>query len=282
MSENALKARVRAFWDNEPCGTRTADAQPGTLEFFRAVEAHRYAQEFHIPLVAGFEDVAGKRVLEIGGGLGTDGRQFARNGAIYVDLDLSRNSLAMARRGFAHEQLPGSFAHGDAENQPFGNETFDVVYSHGVLHHTPDTVRAVGEVWRVLKRGGRATIMLYARGSLGYAAAHVLGRARLLATRRRMGPAAFNEFIGLPREHRGWLPTQVVVNNSTDGLGNPLSKFYTATELRELFGRFSSVRLQKHYVPRHKIPLVGPRLPRPIALWLGRRMGSYFYIEAVK
>jgi SAM-dependent methyltransferase len=277
-----LKARVRRFWDAEPCGTRNSAADPGSAEFFRTVEEHRYQQEFHIPLIAEFTAHAGERVLEIGGGLGTDGRQFARNGARYVDVDLSRQSLEMARRGFAVERLAGRFAHGDAERQPFRSESFDVVYSHGVLHHTPDTERAVGEVWRLLKPGGKAIIMLYARGSLGYASSHVLGRARLLRLRRQMGREKFNAFIGLPADYRGWMPTQTVIDNSTDGLGNPLSKFYTARELRVLFGRFSRVDLEKHYVPRHKIPIIGPRLPRGVALWLGRLAGSFFYIKAVK
>ena len=93
---------------------------------------------------------------------------------------------------------------------------------------------------------------------------------------------AFNQFVGLPADHRGWLPTQIAVNNSTDGLGNPLSKFYTASELRTLFGRFGSVALEKHYFPRHKFPIIGPRLPRGVAAWLGRTAGSFWYIKAVK
>ncbi len=277
-----LKARVRRFWDNEPCGTRNSEEAAGSAAFFRTVEAHRYEQEFHIPLVAEFTEHAGHRVLEIGGGLGTDGRQFARHGAHYVDVDLSRQSLEMARRGFAVEQLPGRFLNGDAEHQPFRSGIFDVVYSHGVLHHTPDTERTIEEVHRLLKPGGKAIIMLYARESLGYAASHVLGRARLLALRRKMGRTAFNAFIGLPADYRGWMPKQAVINNSTDGLGNPLSKFYTAGELRQIFSRFSHVELQKHYVPRHKIPVIGPRLPRGVALWLGRLAGSFWYIKAVK
>jgi ubiquinone/menaquinone biosynthesis C-methylase UbiE len=277
-----LKARVRRFWDNEPCGTCNSEDAVGSAAFFRSVEAHRYEQEFQIPLVAEFTEHAGHRILEIGGGLGTDGRQFARNGAHYVDLDLSRQSLEMARRGFAVEQLPGRFLNGDAEHQPFRSEIFDVVYSHGVLHHTPDTERTIAEVHRLLKPGGKAIIMLYARESLGYAASHVLGRARLLRLRRQMGREKFNAFIGLPADYRGWMPKQTVINNSTDGLGNPLSKFYTAGELREIFGRFSRVELQKHYVPRHKIPVIGPRLPRAVALWLGRVAGSFWYIKAVK
>jgi SAM-dependent methyltransferase len=277
-----LKDRVRRFWDNQPCGVRHGQAEPGTREFFRTVETHRYAQEFHIADVGEFTEHSGERVLEIGGGLGTDGRQFARHGARYVDADLSRNSLTLARAGFRLERLPGSFTEADAEDLPFLSESFDLIYSHGVLHHTPDTQRAIHEVNRLLKPGGKAIVMLYARESLGYVAAHVLGRARLERLRRRMGRAAFNAFVGLPDDHRGWIPTQIAVNNSTDGLGNPLSRFYTAGELRDMFQRFSSVALEKHYLPRHKVPLVGRRLPRSFAGWLGRRLGSYWYIKAVK
>ncbi|HVH55270.1 MAG TPA: class I SAM-dependent methyltransferase [Vicinamibacterales bacterium] len=277
-----LKDRVRRFWDNQPCGVRHGQAEPGTREFYRTVEAHRYLQEFHIPEIAEFAEHTNERVLEIGGGLGTDGRQFARHGARYIDADLSRNSLTLAREGFRLERLPGGFTEADAENLPFLSESFDVVYSHGVLHHTPDTQRAINEVHRLLKPGGKAIVMLYARESLGYAAAHVLGRARLAALRRRMGRGKFNEFVGLPADHRGWIPTQIAVNNSTDGLGNPLSRFYTAGELHAMFGRFSRVTLAKHYFPRHKLPVIGPRLPRRAAAWLGRTAGSYWYIKAVK
>lgn len=277
-----LKGRVRRFWDNQPCGVRHGEAPPGTKGFYEAVEAHRYEAEFHIPAVAEFTQHRNERVLEIGGGLGTDGRQFARNGARYVDADLSGNSLSLARQGFLLERLTGGFTQTDAESLPFASETFDLVYSHGVLHHTPDTERAIGEVFRVLKRGGKAIIMLYARESLGYVAAHFLGRARLEHLRLKMGRVAFNQFVGLPADHRGWLPTQIAVNNSTDGLGNPLSKFYTASELRTLFGRFGSVALEKHYFPRHKFPIIGPRLPRGVAAWLGRTAGSFWYIKAVK
>jgi ubiquinone/menaquinone biosynthesis C-methylase UbiE len=277
-----LKDRVRRFWDNQPCGVRHGHAQPGTRDFYRAVEAHRYTQEFHIPEIAEFAQHRGERVLEIGGGLGTDGRQFARNGVRYVDADLSRNSLTLAREGFRLERLTGAFTEADAENLPFLAESFDVVYSHGVLHHTPDTDRAIDEVHRLLKPGAKAIVMLYARESLGYLAAHILGRARLELLRRRMGRQAFNEFVGLPADHRGWLPTQIAVNNSTDGLGNPLSRFYTADELRTMFRRFSSVTLEKQYFPRHKFPVIGPRLPRVAAVWLGKTAGSFWYIKAIK
>jgi SAM-dependent methyltransferase len=277
-----VKARVQQFWDHKPCGVKNATVVPGSVEFFRIVERHRYEEEFHIPEIAEFADHGGHRVLEIGGGAGTDGRQFARRGARYVDADLSRASLELARQGFRHERLAGAFLHADGEHLPFGTDAFDLVYSHGVLHHTPDTAGAIGQVWRVLKPGGKAIIMLYARDSFGYVAFHVVGRLRLEWTRFRLGRQKFNALMGLPEGFRGWLPTPVIVNNSTDGIGNPLSQVFTPAELRELFRQFREVTLAKRYFPRRKIPLVGPHLPPGLVQWLGRTMGSYWYVKAVK
>jgi SAM-dependent methyltransferase len=281
--ENLLKLDVRRFWDNLPCGVKTTEAQPGTREFYEAVEAHRYAEECQIPELAEFAGHGGERVLEIGGGLGTDGRRFAGGGAWYVDADLSATSLALARRGFTVFGLAGRFVNSDAENLPFRDATFDVVYSHGVLHHTPDTPRAIREAHRVLKPGGKAIIMLYARESAAYVVGvPLLGRLRLVRTRRRMGRAVFNRMVRLPPEHRGWIARQVVVNNSTDGLGNPVSRFCSAGEIRAMFAPFRSLTLEKHYFTRHKVPLVGRRLPDGLVRWLGRVAGGYWYVKAVK
>lgn len=223
----SVKGAVRKFWDTKPCGVKNTSLEPGTRAFYEAIEAHRYAQEFHIPEVVAFGRSAGKRVLEIGGGVGTDGRQFAKSCAQYVDADLSFNSLTLARSGFACFGLAGTFVQADAEHIPFPEESFDIVYSHGVLHHTPNTEQALAEVHRVLRPKGEAIIMLYARDSLVYWAVQTAGRLRLELVRHRMGREAFNSFVGLPPRHRGWLPNDVVINNSTDGIGNPPSKLYT-------------------------------------------------------
>jgi SAM-dependent methyltransferase len=278
-----LKRDIKRFWDDLPCGVKTTELQPGTRGFYEAVEAHRYEEEFHIPDVVQFDAFAGKRVLEIGGGVGTDGRQFARHGARYVDADLSTGSLQLAKRGFEVFGLPGGFLNADAENLPFRDEAFDAVYSHGVLHHTPDTARTIGEVHRVLKPGGRAIVMLYARESAAfYIGVPILGRLRLHLARRRMGRDAFNRMAGLPPTHRGWIPLQVVVNNSTDGVGNPHSKFLSAAEIRTMFQGFRRVDLEKRYFHRHKIPVIGPHLPRSVLSFLGRTVGGYWYAIAEK
>src|SRR5437762_2103069 len=163
-----LKERVRAFWQEHPCGTKFSDAEMGTREFFDRVEAHRYGKEWHIPIAANFKSTRGLKVLEIGCGLGTDGAQFAKAGADYTGIDLTEASIELARKRFELSGLKGEFRVADAEKLDFPDASFDLVYSHGVLHHTPDIAAAVQEIHRVLKPAGRAIVMLYHRGSYNY------------------------------------------------------------------------------------------------------------------
>ena len=170
MSEenSKLKDRVREFWQEHPCGTKFADAQPGSRRFYELVEEHRYKKEWHIPTAAGFAHSKNLRVLEVGCGLGTDGAQFAEAGADYTGIDLTQAAVDLAKRRFELFDLPGTFRVADAEGLDFPDNTFDLVYSHGVLHHTPDTAGAVREIHRVLRPGGRAVVMLYHRDSYNY------------------------------------------------------------------------------------------------------------------
>src|SRR5713226_3573413 len=111
-----LKERVRAFWQAHPCGTKFSDAELGTREFFERVEAHRYRKEWHIPQAADFAGARGLRVLEIGCGMGTDGAQFARAGADYTGIDLTKAAIELARKRFELSGLKGDFRVADAEN----------------------------------------------------------------------------------------------------------------------------------------------------------------------
>ena len=104
-----LKERVRSFWQAHPCGTKFTDAEVGSRAFFERIEEHRYRTEWHIPAAAGFAQARNLRVLEIGCGLGTDGAQFARAGAIYTGVDLTEAAAELARRRFELENLPGEF-----------------------------------------------------------------------------------------------------------------------------------------------------------------------------
>src|SRR5690606_19372236 len=99
--------------------------------------------------------------LEVGCGIGIDSIQFARAGNDLTLLDLTIESVSIARSRLESEGFTASYVSGDSENLPFADNQFDVVYSYGVIHHSPDTARSVSEIFRVLKPGGQAVVMLY-------------------------------------------------------------------------------------------------------------------------
>ena len=296
MSEaNAqLKERVRAFWQEHPCGTKFADANPGSRRFYELVEEHRYQKEWHIPAAADFSNARGKKVLEIGCGLGTDGAQFALAGADYTGIDLTDAAIDLARRRFDLFNLPGAFRTADAENLDFPDESFDVVYSHGVLHHTPDTVRAVQEVHRVLRPGGRAVVMLYHRDSYNYRInISLLRRAGVHLLRWNSGVKFVHLLTGEPEdslhEHarrlkaeRAYLNSEEFLSQNTDGAGNPLARVYSRSEARELFRNFSQVELRTYFLNKRWLPVIGNILPRRLESQMASRWGWHLWIYGTK
>jgi SAM-dependent methyltransferase len=290
-----LKERVRAFWQAHPCGTKFSDAEIGSREFFQRVEAHRYAKEWHIPDAADFASAHGMRVLEIGCGLGTDGAQFAAAGADYTGIDLTEAAIELARKRFQLFDLRGEFRVADAENLDFADESFDLVYSHGVLHHTPDTARAVREIHRVLRANGRAVVMLYHRDSYNYRIGiRVLRRAGARLLKSESGIKLLHWLTGEPldslREHaklapagtNGHLSSDEFLSQSTDGAGNPLARVYSSSEARELFKSFRKLELRSYFLNKRFVPLVGNLLPRVMESALAARWGWHLWIYATK
>jgi SAM-dependent methyltransferase len=296
MSESnaQLKERVRAFWQEHPCGTKFADASPGSRRFYELVEEHRYQKEWHIPAAADFSNARGKKVLEIGCGLGTDGAQFALAGADYTGIDLTDAAVDLARRRFDLFNLPGAFRTADAENLDFPDESFDVVYSHGVFHHTPDTVRAVQEVHRVLRPGGRAVVMLYHRDSYNYRInISLLRRAGAHLLRWNSGVKFVHLLTGEPEdslhEHavrlkaeRAYLNSEEFLSQNTDGAGNPLARVYSRGEARDLFKDFSQVELRTYFLNKRWLPVIGNILPRRLESQMASRWGWHLWIYGTK
>jgi ubiquinone/menaquinone biosynthesis C-methylase UbiE len=162
-----LKEQVREFWDNETCGTFLTDKDKFTKEYFEDIERTRYKMQPEIHDFAEFEKAKNKKVLEIGVGAGTDFLQWVRNGANAYGLDLTQQAIEHVRHRLSLYDLQAKeFKVGDAENLPFESNEFDIVYSWGVIHHTPDTPKAFREIVRVLKPGGKAKIMIYHRRSI--------------------------------------------------------------------------------------------------------------------
>jgi len=289
-----LKERVRSFWQEHPCGTKFADAPPGSRRFYQLVEEHRYTKEWHIPSAAGFANSKNLRILEIGCGLGTDGAQFAKAGADYTGIDLTQAAVGLAKRRFELDQLPGTFQVADAERLDFPDDAFDVVYSHGVLHHTPDTAAAVREIHRVLRPGGRAVVMLYHRDSYNYRVnISLLRRAGVHLLGWTAGVKLVHLLTGEPeeslREHArqlhaqpGYLNPEEFLSRNTDGAGNPLARVYSRSEARDLFKDFAHVELRTYFLNKRWLPVLGPMLPRSIESQLAARWGWHLWIYATK
>lgn len=158
---------VQSYWDRRPCNIRHSARAIGTREYFDEVEARKYFVEPHIPGFARFERWAGKRVLEIGCGIGTDAINFARAGADYWAVELSPASLELALQRFAVFGLAGRLLAGNGEqlSQLVPPSSFDLVYSFGVIHHTPDQRAVVAQARQAVRADGELRIMLYAQNS---------------------------------------------------------------------------------------------------------------------
>ncbi len=162
-SDASLKDQVRDHWQADTCGTRYG-AGDDRRAWFRSITENRYRLEPYIPEFAGFANSRGLRVLEIGVGAGSDFSNWVRNGADATGVDLTDAAIALTRERLTLESVPFDryrLQQADAENLAFPADRFDLVYSWGVLHHTPDTPRAFAEAYRVLKTGGTLRAMIY-------------------------------------------------------------------------------------------------------------------------
>jgi len=218
------KQQVHDFWNEASCGENLYLQQLDRVGY-EAQAQRRYQLEPYIPKFADFDKSQAKRVLEIGVGLGADHQRFAQAGADLYGIDLTERAVEHTLRRLATFGLSSRLAVGDAEQLDFPSEHFDVVYSWGVLHHSPNTHKAVAEVWRVLKKGGMARVMVYHKWSLvGF----------MLWIRYAL--------LGL----RPWLSLSDIYARY---LESPGTKAYSVAGARQLFAAFSEVKI--HTVLTH-------------------------------
>ena len=236
---------VRRFWEDEACGIRYGQGADAEATY-RAMERTRYVLEPYVPGFAEFENYKGKEILELGVGAGTDFSQFIRGGAVATGVDLTDTAIEHTVRrlqmaGYAEDAF--RLQRADVEDLPFPDDSFDLVYSWGVLHHSPDPPRAIKEVWRVLRPGGVARVMIYHRHS-------IVGR--LLWTRYAL--------LGL----KPWTTLDQIY---ADRLESPGTKAYAIDEARRMFSAFqecgvqirlsSGDLLEAHAGQRHRGALLG-------------------------
>jgi ubiquinone/menaquinone biosynthesis C-methylase UbiE len=160
---------VRSYWNLRPCNVRHSPKEKGTKEYFDEVEQRKYFVEPHIPVFAEFEKWKGKKVLEVGCGIGTDTINFARAGAKITAVDLSSESLALAKKRAEVFGLEDNITFYQADAEHLSDvvplETYDLVYSFGVIHHTPHPEEVIKEIKRYMNKNSVFKIMVYNRHS---------------------------------------------------------------------------------------------------------------------
>lgn len=270
-----LKSEVKGHWEREACGTRYGEDLNGKYRFDQ-IAAARYALEPYISSFANFRSARDKTVLEIGVGAGTDFQNWCNYATHATGVDLTDTAIALTSERLSVNAISASrytLRRADAENLPFADSSFDLVYSWGVLHHTPDTHRAFREVFRVLKPGGTTKAMIYHvpswTGFLLYLQ-HGLARGNFMTT---MKDVIF------------------------DHLESPGTKAYTTSEAKSFLSEigFSNVNLytklgpgdlltikpsEKYQSSVYKI--VWRVYPRFLVRLLGERFGLHLLITATK
>ncbi len=287
-----LQRQVEAYWDGKPCDSEFSDREKLSREFFLEVERERYRLQSHIAGIIDAIDWRGKRVLEIGTGVGTDARRIVSRGGIYTGVNVDQGSTLATAVALSSFGLPGATQQADATRLPFKAGSFDIVYTFGVLHHIPEVERAVAHVRRVLKPGGQLIAMLYNRTSINYAVEIKVLRklgARALAIPGILGLASA---LGFPAQklerHRelaqraSAMSEQEWLNRNTDGPDNPYSTVYDEHQAARLFRDFEVRRQEVHFFNPEHWGAAGRLLPAGIVTAIGRRWGWHRVVYAAK
>ncbi len=256
-------------------------------EYFHKIDQNFYSSAYHAhepgrPLFSKLIDydvLNGKTVLEIGCGLGAIAAQFARHGAKVIALDLTPTAVKMTKERFRLFNLKGDFLEGDAENLPLKDASVDFIWSWGVIHHSPDTKQAVNEMYRVLKIGGRACVMIYHKNSL-YNYLNVALRYGIL----RLGYLRANH--------------QELLNKYSDGKelgGCPIAQYFSKKEAQTMFRAFTHVETKVigtkeaivNIVPKGFLKGKGREyfkkiIPHQLMNFILAKYGVHLYIEVVK
>lgn len=159
---NTLKNELHNYWNAESCGTYAATSEKYSISYYNEIEAHRYNVEPEIKTFAEFEKYKGQKILEVGIGAGTDFSQWCKNEALAYGIDLTEEGVNHVKTRLELFNLTAQEIRvADAENIPYSDNTFDVVYSWGVIHHSPNTEKALKELVRVCKPNGEIKFMVY-------------------------------------------------------------------------------------------------------------------------
>ena len=264
---NPEEAEIEHFWEENPCGDEQIFGfQSGNIiedyeDFLNKFDSHRYKKEGHILSCLDNIDFKNKKVLEIGLGQGSESEQIIKRGAIWSGLDLTKESIFRVKKRFELKNIKyADLKNGSITQAPFDDNSFDIVFSHGVLHHVPDIAKAQEEISRILKPDGKLIAMLYAKHSLNYYLS--------IGFFRRLGVLFTYPFYSNPKTIVGqhninakskgllnYLRMENFIHYNTDGPLNPYSKVYTKGKVEKDFSNFKLIKSYKRFMHAPLVPL---------------------------
>lgn len=252
--------KVRDFWQKNPLCASIIPYPLGSIEYFdfynrlrEDIEPISYSYELHE-----YKNFANKKVLDVGCGNGYILSKYAGEGAKTYGIDITQASIDLCRKRFEYLELKGEFKVADAQDIPFPDNTFDCICSMGVLHHVPNTQKAIDEIYRVLKPGGRLIVMFYHRNSAKY------------------------QFM---YRVKSWISgkTREQLANEFDGVGNPKGSVFSKAELSVMLSKFSDVKMSVGYLSTGDILIRGSRyLPDNLFKPLASLLGWNLYAKGIK
>jgi len=260
------KKESQKQWNQTPCGEVLGDKS--NIEYFLSVENYRYNEyaKWMKPFFK-FHQHENKKVLEIGYGQGTDLCQFALGGAICYGVDITKEHYNLAKKNFELRKLEANLYLEDASHLHFEDNTFDTVYSFGVLHHTPDTIRCFTEAYRVLKPGGEFIVSLYYR----YSAYHII---KILIV---------DGLLKGKLKKLGYLGLLSTIEEGADGIKiKPLVKLFSIRELKILLGDFNKTSFEIKHIDKSHFSILGKFLPLFIINSFESKLGWYVIAKAQK
>jgi ubiquinone/menaquinone biosynthesis C-methylase UbiE len=295
MEKNDTR-QIREFWNENPVGSNFIQYEQDR-SFYERYDAFRYRTEGHILNELDKIDLAGKKTLEIGLGQGADSMQLIERGALYYGIDLTEESVRRVKERFALFNKPYKEVQvANAEKIPFPDNSFDIVYSHGVIHHSPRIDQIVAEIHRVLKPGGQAVIMLYYKHSFNYYVSIGLLRRvglmmiwvfpfldKLVARLTGEGVERINRHkFYLKQEGFRYFRMKNFLHRSTDGPDNIYSSVWSKGASRKLFHAFREMSFSVHFLNERHLLGLQHLLPRAFKRWLAGRYGWHLWVKATK
>lgn len=275
MLKTELKTQVKNHWETETCGTRYGE-HFDRHTYFRQIAEARYSLEPYIRGFADFEKARGKKILEIGVGAGTDFSNWVKYAEHSTGVDLTEAAVRLTNErlkldGVSEQKYELHTA--DVERLFLNDNSFDLVYSWGVIHHSPHTEQALSEIHRVLRPGGSAKIMVY----------HLYSWVTLM----------LYVVYGLAKGKPFKSPRQIVF----EYLESPGTKVYTKSEVRTIFEKqgFKNIKIYTKLSPADSLKIkpsskynsIKARIawalfPSTLVKWIGHRFGLYLLVEGIK